>query len=186
MLRSYEVTHGTVMRFTVTAAVVNQNITFQNLGDTIAVATTAIAPFQLFQQVKLLRVSVWGILAQGASSTVEVLYPANNNPGLTGNSEIVTDTSLGVRPACVHAVPGRKTQAGDWQLSTSAAIAFKFTAPTGSVIDVAMTFRNIPGTATACTNASVGATVGSVFYRGLDGLAVAATNLPPPVGILTF
>jgi hypothetical protein len=49
-----------------------------------------------------------------------------------------------------------------------------------------VSFRNIPGIANAATNASVGATIGTVFYRGLDGLAIASTNFPPPPGIIQF
>lgn len=56
--------------------------------------------------------------------------------------------------------------------------------PTGSIIDLAVTFKCRNGAAvTAATNALVGATVGATYFRGLDGLATAGTQLAPPFGV---
>jgi hypothetical protein len=183
-INGYEMTHTMPMRFTVTAGVTNQNVTYQNLLDTVLFASTALAPYDVFDTVKIKRVSVWAILAQGAPATVQVVF---NNIGanMAGDRQVHTDTSLGVKPACVHAVPDFDSMSSKWQ-QNNAGNAFLLTAPAGSIVDVVLQFRNDLTAATIAQNASVGATVGAIFYRGLDGLASAGTNFPPPPGIPTF
>ncbi len=177
---TYEITHNRRLRFTVTAAVVNQQITFQNLLDLILIATTAIAPYDLYDLVKIRMVTVWSQAALGTPTTVQCVFNTSS-----GDRSIHTDTSLGIRPACVHARPSTESLASFYTNSGGGA-AFQITAPAGSIIDLDLNFRDTPGAGVAAANASVGATVGSVFYRGLDGLAAAGSNFPVPTGISSF
>jgi len=175
----YQITWNKVMRFTSIAAAVGTQITYQDLLDTILFATTATAPYQIFNFVRIKRVSVWGQAALGTPSSVQVVF---NGTTIVGDAGIHTDTSLGVLPACVHARPG-KAVASLFQLSGS---AFQITCPAGSVIDVELEMRDAIGLAVAAQAASVGATVGGIFYRGLDGNATATTNFPPVGDVPTF
>lgn len=166
-----------------TAAVVRQSITVLNMLETVLLATTATAPFRVFDALRIRSVRVWGAAALGTPSTVAVVFLGNGQNG-AGDRRIFEDTSLGVSPAFVHATPDKGGSTALWQGSTSN-LTLEITCPAGSIVDVVMDMRN-DNTAAAATNASVGATVGGIFYRGLDGLAAGATNFPPPANLPTF
>jgi len=182
-LNNYQITHSVNLRFTVVAAATN-SITYQNLLDTILLATTAIAPYQLFETVKVRKVMIWSQGPIGTPTTVSLQFNGQT-AGSQGDRKVHTDTSLGVRPAFISASPSSVSLASKYQPS-STAVAFTLTAPAGSIIDVCLTFNDSPGTATAAQNASVGSVVGSVGFRGLDGLAASATNFPVPAGIYSI
>jgi len=178
-LDRYEIRHSQTLRF-VTNASVQSNITFQNLLDTILLATSATAVYDMFDLVKINFVKVWGISSIGSVTTVQVAFEGQTI-GQTGDNDIHTDTSVGVEPAYVCARPARKSLASDFQPST-AALAFILIAPSASVVDVSLSFRSLPNQATLAQHVAVGATVGSYDYRGLDGLATSTTQFPPVVG----
>jgi hypothetical protein len=175
---SYQVIHSTRLRFTITAARLNQSITFQNLLDAMLVATSATAGFQLFDVVKVKLVEIWGQAALGTPSTVEVAYNT-----ATGDASVHTDTSLGIRPAYVSARPSIKSLASFFSVS-SANPVFQLTAPAGSIIDVHLLYKTSIQAPVPLQNALVAATLGEFYFRGLDGLAVAASNFVPPAGVL--
>jgi len=175
---TYAIQHGVRLRFLTNAAVA-QTISYQNLLDTILMSVTALSQVDVFHAVKIRKIEVWSMPAIGAASTVEVQL-SGSTAGSQGSYRIVTDTSMGVQPAHVKVSPGRMTLASMYQPS-SAATAFSIIAPTGSVVDVELSFKNDPGLSVAAQNASVGATIGSIGYRGLDGLAVATTKFTPAV-----
>jgi len=170
--------HSATLRYRATAAFLPTAITFQNLLDTMLVATTATAGSDLFQTVKIRRVRIWGMPAVGGSASVSVEY-SGLTAGIVGDQQIHTDTSMGVQPAHVDARPSAKSLASDYQLS-SAAIAFSISGPAGSVIDVELSFRSQFAVSNAAAqNALVGATAGQQYLRGLDGLATATSNFVP-------
>jgi hypothetical protein len=164
------------MRFAAIAAAVT-NFSFQNLLDTILVATGAASAADLFEAVRVNSVEVWAIAALGTPATVILLYDGST-VGAAGDQKTHTDTSMGVEPAHVKARPDILTQAGQFQAS-GAAVAFTLDVPAGAIIDVSMTFRQpVLGVATSSQNVLVGATTGAVYYRGLDGKTTALTNYP--------
>jgi hypothetical protein len=173
---SYGITRDVRIRFTQTAAGAT-NITFQNLLDTILVATTATTASDLFEAVRVNSVELWAIAALGTPNTVSLIFDGTTL-GAAGDQKLHTDTSMGVEPAHVKARPDRLTQVGQFQAS-SASVAFIMNCPAGTVIDVSMTFRQpVIGFAVSSQNVLVGATAGAVYYRGLDGKTTALTNLP--------
>lgn len=167
---------ATTLRFTATAAA-NATITYQNLLDTLLVATTATAGSDVFQVVKIRSVEVWGMPAIGTAGTVAVEY-AGAVAGSQGDQMIHIDTSMGVQPAHVLAKPSRFSLASTYQPSTVAA-AFVVRVIAGSVVDVNVTFRGQFTTNVTAQNALVGATAGAFYLRGLDGLATATSNFVP-------
>jgi hypothetical protein len=171
------ITRDVRLRFLANAAFA-ANITFQNLLDTILFAATATSGFDLFQAVRINSVEVWAAAVLGTASTVAVTFDGAT-VGAAGDLILHTDTSMGIQPAHVKAVPAPRTQAGQFQPSGSA-IAFLLEAPSGAVIDLSMTLRQpIDGNAVAAQNVLVAATAGVVYLRGLDGLASASTKLAP-------
>jgi len=177
-INGYEISHRKRMRFTVTAATGVQTITFQNLLDTILLLDTAIHAFDVFDLVKINFIEVWAQAAIGTPTSIVLDFATS-----TGDRSLHTDTSLGVSPAFVKAVPSQKSLASFFQVS-AAGNAFTLTAPAGSIVDVFLSFRTSDQVApVAAQNAVVGGSVGQIQYRGLDGLAIAATNFPPPLGV---
>jgi hypothetical protein len=177
-LNDYNITHSRTLRFTSVAAALNTSISSMNLLDCVLIADTATTGFQLFDVVKIKRVSVWGQAALATPSTVSVYFESQNS----GDEIIHTDTSLGIQPAYVCAVPSPKSLASFYSNSGNGAFV-NITCPAGSIIDVHCNFRtsNIPPT--PVLSPLVGATPGELYYRGLDALPIATTNFPPPVGI---
>jgi len=179
-LTKYQMTHDVKLRFTANTAVA-QSITFQNLLDSILVATTTIAGSNLFYMVKVKSVEVWAILAVGQATTVSVVYDGITT-GALGDRDIHIDTSMGIEPAHVLARPTRRTLASNYQLNSSAS-AFRLDCPGGSVIDVSLSFNGYFGTVAACQNALVAANAGATYLRGLDGLAIATSKMLPAVPV---
>lgn len=175
-------TYRNRLRFTVGTALTQFIVTQTNILDTMLVATSAVAGFQLFKQFRIRAIEVWGPSpAAGTATTVSVSFPqAAPSAGVVGDSIVFSDTSVSVEPAHVRATPG-KTLAGMWQTNTSASVC-AITAPSGSVIDVELEFSSDFGTTTGgnanLTQALVGAATGNLYFRGLDGLALAGTNIP--------
>jgi hypothetical protein len=159
-------------------AAISQAITFQNLLDTMLVATTAIAGTNAFQVVRIRGVKVWAVPVLGNASTVSVEY-SGLTAGAVGDSNIHSDTSMGIQPAFVNARPSARSLASTWQPNSSSA-AFYLICPSGSVVDIEVSFRGGFGVAlVAAQNPLVAATAGYTYLRGLDGLAIATTKFTP-------
>jgi hypothetical protein len=173
---SYGIVRDVRMRFSATAAG-EANITFQNLLDTILVATAATTGVDVFEQVRVNSVEIWAIAALGTPATV-ILEFNGSTVGAQGDKKVHTDTSMGVEPAHVKARPDPLTQGGQFQAS-NANSCFLLDTPAGAIIDVSLTLRQpVIGAAVASQNVLVGATAGVIYYRGLDGKTVALTNYP--------
>ncbi len=176
-LNGLQLTHSTTMRFVTNAAVAQTAISFANLLDTYLNATTTTAGVQTFQAVKIRRLRMWACPVIGGATTVQAEF-AGLTAGVVGDQIVHTDTSMGVQPAHIDVRPSARCLAADFQLS-SAAIAFLLTCPSGTVVDLEVTFHGHFNTGNAVANALVGATAGGFYLRGLDGLATAATVFAP-------
>jgi hypothetical protein len=180
------ITHRPTLRFVAlgTAAVINVNITYQNLLDSMLVATSATAVSQLFEFVKIHRIRVWGASPSPTAAgnapgirAVGVEY-AGVTSGAYGDQEIHMDQSMDIFPAFVDAVPSRKAQCSEWQASATI-IAFKLLAPPGSIVDIEASFRSTWGSSNSAQTTGTGLSAGATYFRGLDGLAAASTTLYP-------
>jgi len=175
-INSLELRHSTTIRF-VSNADVGLNVTFQNLLDLILLAASGTAVYDVFYTVKVRRVRVWAVPVIGNATTVTVSFDGVA-AGNVGDQAIHTDTSMGVQPAHVDAKPSARSLASNYQIS-SATSAFELICPSGSVVDVELSYRGAYGVPVLAQNVAVAATVGSINMRGLDGLATATTKLPP-------
>lgn len=169
--------HNCRLRFTSTATAA-VSITFYNLLDTMIIASTATAGWQLFDVVRVRAVEVWAYTS-GATVSTTVSFP-NQTSGVSGDNHTVTDTSMGVQPAYIKAVPAKRSAASLYQ-SYNAGVAFVLYCPAASVVDVHLTMRTglEGGSPTGAAAALVGATAGLIYLRGLDGAATAGTKFAP-------
>jgi hypothetical protein len=183
-LDNYAVVHNRRLRW-IAGAAISQNITFQNLLDTILVAATATTAFDLFYAVKLKKLTAWADPSAGGAATICVMFDGTS-AGFVGDRKMHTDTSMSVVPAYVSCSPGKDTLASKFQLSSNAN-CFNLQCPAGTVIDLDLSFRgDTLGQAVAAQNATVAAGAGVTYFRGLDGLATATSNLKPPNGVSTI
>jgi len=85
---------------------------------------------------------------------------------------------MGMQPAYVDIRPPKGSVQAMWIRNGNNPF-FNLVCPQGSVIDVTLSRRtDNQAVVTAVTAAPVGVTQGAIYYRGLDGLASAATQLP--------
>jgi hypothetical protein len=181
---SYGITRDVRLRFLSNAAA-QTSITYQNLLDTVLLATSATAGYDLYETVRVNAIEMWATSTVTTPCTVTVIF-AGLTVGASGDQKTHTDSSMGIQPAHLKAVPDPLTQAGQFQPSTADA-AFYLDVPTGTVIDVSMTLRQpIIGGSVAAQNALVAANVGAIYYRGLDGKAVATTVYPSVGAVATI
>ncbi len=167
-----EIIHRRRLRFVMPA--VGVNITFQNICDTINVATAATTAYQLFDFVRVIRVEIWCEGAIGTNATVTLNF-SGQTAGITGDQDQWTDTQMGIQPAHVVARPSRRCTASMWQPGSSANNAFGVTATVAGIIDVELEFKiseaYIPQTV---QNAPSGLSAGNIYYRSLNGVANGA------------
>jgi len=176
-----QITHRQRMRFTATTAQTNGSnpITFRNLLDTINFATSAVAAYALFDQVRVNMVEIWAAPVQGNAPAQVAVEFSGQTTGQAGDGRVYSDTSMGIEPAHVRCAPSRMSLAALWQ-ATSANTAFQLTCPVAAVIDVDLSYRTVQSDVPALVQVvPAGATTGQLYYRGLDGAAIAATQLPP-------
>jgi len=170
------IAHSVRMRF-IAGSAATSNITFQNLLDVFLVASAATTVYDVFQAVRIRAIDVWAVPVIGNATTVEIQF-IGNVAGQFGKPQVFTDTSMGVQPAHVRAVPARQSSLALWQQSSSD-VAFNIICPAGSVIDLELSFIGRFGVPLAAQNASAATTTGAFYVRGFDGLAIASTKFTP-------
>lgn len=162
-------------------------ISYADLMDSINVTPTATTAFQLYDLMRLRRVRIWTTNVQAAAGTAisantqcKVAFIGGTN-GQLGDMEEYEDVSVSPNfPAHLDVRPSPKSQLSQWQVS-SAFVAMTMIAPFGSIIEIDIDFRMDSDIAPVAVSggAPVGATAGQVCFRGLDGLPIATTLLPP-------
>jgi hypothetical protein len=176
-IASYGITRDVRLRFVTSAAVPTASITYQNLLDIVLVAATTTAGYDLYDAVRVNSVEAWACPVTGAPVTVTTVFNGEIL-GAQGDLKVHTDTSMGIEPAHVKCRPEPLSQAAQFQASSGDTV-FTIICPASTVVDVSLSLRQpILGQSTAAQNALVGATVGALYFRGLDGKALAATNFP--------
>jgi len=169
--------HSQRLRFITNAAFAG-NVTYQNLLDCILVATTTSISYQMFLMVKIRGVELWCNGLTNTSQSLELTF-TGNTPGSIGDEKMHSDMSMGVEPAHILARPDKKSQASQFQPSTTN-VAWFMDIPAATVVDVLVTYQNnFVGTGNVANTAATGATPGSVNLRGLDGLPSASTKFVP-------
>lgn len=171
-------THTGRFRYLVNTSV-SQPISFSNLMDTQIIAISTIAGVQMYDCVRVKKVEIWAASSGGAvSCSVQFL---GKNTGVNGDQKAFTDTAVAVgQPLHVSAKPSKWSQAAQFQSGSSGA-AFLITCPSGACVDLVLEFRNNYDASgvVSLANGIVSATAGDMYYRGMDGLAIATTKFVP-------
>lgn len=182
---------GMKMRFVTTNAFGGAfSVTAGNLLDAWLVAGTATTAYQLFDFVRVKRVTIRGMavpniaapdqIASAATVAVEFFGIASNT--ITGGKQR-SNTQIGqTTPAYVSLSPDPRSQAALFQANNTNALFIVRAVDananplTGAIIDVDVVYRNsgdvnpaAPGTA------RTGMTAGNLYFGGLDGANDAAT-----------
>jgi hypothetical protein len=173
---------GHVFRFTNGSNTGVFNITRGNMLNLIQVAVTAITTMRPIEAIKLNGLRLWSNPpALGAApTTVSVEWD-----GVQGPSTLHSDTSMGVRPACVLTRPPRDASERWWSMSgnNEADQLFQLVLPADTVIDVLTSIRLVDNEASTPGEVPAGATPGTLYYDYLDGIA-SAKLAPVSVAVL--
>jgi len=183
---------GKILRFQTTgnSSSTSVSVSYQNLLDAWFIAGTATTGYQLFDLVKIKRVTVRAIpfatsaanAAFQQSVSVGVEFPGLN-AGRAGSGNQASNTALGIdNVAMVSLRPSKMSQSAQWQQS-SADNAFVVrctnndnTLSLGAVIDVELSYKNSADVSPAAVQSAIaGATAGNIYYGGIDGGRLAAT-----------
>jgi len=178
-ITDYSIRHNSQMRF-ICGSNFNGEISYQNLLDCFLFAATAIAPYQVFTGVKVRSVEVW-VQPSPVSVTPNIASVTFNGAAnqIAGDQRLHTAVSIGQQAGYIRAIPSRGSNAAAFQISNANG-CFQIICQTGTIIGVNCTYvQDLNGLAVAAQAASVGATVGALYTRGLDGLPVATSKLLP-------
>lgn len=174
-----------------TNAAVSQNIFANQLLDTVFVCATATTGFDLFYAVKLKRVQMWAAALQNGVDTLSLCFDAIGSVptgGPAGDQRFHNDVSMGLKPAHIDARPQRGAVAGMWLCNntTNSALLFEIICPANTIVEIEVEMRSTAnGTGgVPLANPVVAGNPGSIYWRGLDALPIAATLFVPSNGPL--
>jgi len=158
------------------------SITRGKLLNLVVLATSTTATVRLFEAVRLKNVEVWANpSALGSAPVIAAIeWLGENSP-----STVISDTSMGVRPAHVSSAPPPSASNRWWCISgtSESDVMFSLTVPTESVIDVTLELRLVEQEAPTQGEAPTAATAGQVYGDYLDGMA---TSSLAPVGYIVL
>ncbi len=165
------------IRWSSAGALTNQSITFENLVQTVMVATTATSATSIFSSVKLRSVEIWGTSnAVGTSATVSCKLDSTN--ALTGGIS-VSDTCLSpFEYAHIKLVPPSGSVQSFWIDGASAATTtcFKISVPANAVIEIVLDYVLNWADTASTTRTVAGATAGVVYVPNLAATTLAAVS----------
>jgi len=158
-----------------------------NLLNLLQLSDSTLSSWRLIDAIRLKKVEVWAnpVALGSAPTTVSVEWLGENSP-----STIVSDTSMGVRPAHVSTVPPPSSSNRWWSITGSLETddIFVLVLPADCVIDVSVDIRlfdlQTVGTAGDITNTESTFLGGALEFDFLDGTAsgkltpVGSVNIP--------
>jgi hypothetical protein len=154
----------------------------QQLLNLLLVAQTTVLSVRLFQAIRLRKVEIWANpTALGSTpSTVSIEWLGENSP-----STVISDTTMGVRPAHISSKPPARSSAQWWSLNAfnEYDVLFILTLPAQCIIDVSVDLRYVEQEAPTLGDVPAGATAGQVYGDYLDGIA---TSKLAPVGFIAL
>jgi hypothetical protein len=156
-------------RFMADAAVTDISIDLTCIRELFGLAYHSALPsngmYRLIDAFRIRSVDVYSIPAMGTSSTVALDWASSNS----SRSNRISDTSLGVQPAHVHASPPPNSAPSFWQNSSGSTVMFKVTVPSGGILDLSLdlVFVDTGGQFLAVTNT---VTDGSLYIKPLDSV----------------
>jgi len=163
------------------------SVRWENLLDCVLFAGTAVQGYDVFDLVKVQKVSLEVMAsAENATTSAVLSFPGSNAGGNYGDGAVYEAAGMGTtRPARVSGRPAARSQTNQFHPSVHD-IAFVIDAKSSQVsgnpqvlVEVVLEYRNtVDLGATAAQNALVSATPGEMYFRGLDGLPLGGTSWP--------
>lgn len=154
-------------------------ITRARLLNLFLTATSATTTVRLIQAIRLKRVQIWSNpTALGAAPTsIQLEWLGENAP-----STVISDTSMGVRPAHVSSSPPPSSSNRWWSLSgqLESDALFTMVLPANCVIDVSTEVRLVEQEAPTAGDIPAGAALGQFYGDYLDGIV---GSMLTPVGL---
>jgi len=153
-------------------------ITRAQLLNLLLYTPTATTSVRLFEAVRLRRVQVWTNppVLGGSPVSCSVEWLGENSP-----STLVSDQSMGVRPAYIDTRPPANASNRWWSISgfSESDVLFILTAPPNSIIDVMVDVRLVEAEAPTAGDVPAAATIGQLYCNYLDGII---THILAPIG----
>lgn len=180
------------LRFITTANFLGQlSVTYQNLLDAWFIVGSATTAYQLFDFVRLRRVTVRALCSaaqvagNGVAATVGIEMP-DLSLGISGSGRQASASNFGTAfPAVCTLTPARDSMTGKWQ-SSQAQTAFVVRASdyaqtriVGAIIDVEVSYKNSADVNPSAIQNGVtglGLNNGELYFGGLDGARLAGTQ----------
>jgi hypothetical protein len=157
-------------RFTNGANAGTYAISRKNVLNLLLTATSAVTTVRTFSAARLKYVEVWSNpTALGtAPPAVAIEWFGENSP-----STVISDTSMGVRPAHVRAKPPPNSSNKWWSMSgfSETDTLFELSLSANCVIDVVMDVRLVEMESPVAGDIPAGAGLGQVYGDYLDGIA---------------
>jgi len=165
-------------RFSNAAGTGGSTINRRNLLNLIQVAVTATSTVRIIEGIRLRMVEMWANpTALGAApNTLQIEWIGENSP-----STVISDTSMGVRPAHVRSSPPASSSNRWWSMSGSLETdqLFSLILPANTIVDVTVDMRLVEQEAPTAGDIPIGATPGTLYGNFLDGNVTAVLS---PVG----
>ncbi len=145
------------------------NIDRASLLNLLVVATSATTTVRLVEGIRLREVEMWSNpTALGSPpSSLQIEWTGENAP-----SVVISDTSMGVRPAHVRSRPPARSSAQWWSMSGSQETdnLFQISVPQNSVIDLTVDLRFVEQESPTAGETPTGAALGHIYCDALDGV----------------
>lgn len=145
-------------------------ITDHMLSNLLCYATSTTTSVRLIQAYRMRRVEMWANppALGSAPTTCSVEWNGDNAP-----STVVSDTTMGVRPAHVSSVPPAQSLARWWHAPGSdvddTVTQFTISLPADSIVDVILDLRFVETEAPSSGDTTTGASLGQIYGDYLDG-----------------
>jgi hypothetical protein len=177
-LKNFELHQTARLRFQNATNATATAITWQNLLDTWVFASTATIGYQLFDFVRIIKIEMWAITNSTLVTTLGVDF-GDAVTGVQGDGGSYQSCSVGSAiPAYLKCRPNPNSQAAQFQTTkVDTAFHIRTNGAVGStIVELTLEFKNSTVlNPSFATNALVAATAGDIYFRGMDGKAIAAT-----------
>jgi hypothetical protein len=155
-------------------------VTRAQLLNLFLVATSATTTARILEAVLLKKVEAWtNPVALGSTPTTLQLEWAGNN----GPSTVISDSSMGVRPAHIRCIPPSRSSNQWWSMSgvnETDQLFIMNAVPANTFIDVTVLLRLVEVENPTAGDVPAGAILGKLYGDYLDGITAA---LCQPVGL---
>jgi hypothetical protein len=178
---SNSITFSKRFRFVADADQVDIAIDYTCIRNLIGIAYHSALPsnglYRMIDAFRIRAIDLYAVPEIGTVTSVAIDWTGTN----TQRSNRVSDTSLGISPAHVHACPPANSWASMWVNQSSATTLFSFTVPVQGVLDLSLDLVLVDtgGAYTSCTDT---VTDGAFYVKHLDTVLGSYQGHMVPLG----